>query len=76
VWAEHRLFGDRIKFLRVGTLDQAERLAPDAHFFVRTKHAWVTIPAGVSVFETLPEEGDAPLFSAESAARLEVARRG
>src|SRR5690242_2982427 len=31
LWAEHPEFGGRIKFVRVGTLDEGERLAPDAH---------------------------------------------
>src|SRR3954452_11427076 len=31
LWAEHPKFSDRIKFLRIGTLDEAERIAPDAH---------------------------------------------
>ena len=74
LWATHRFFGDDILFLRVGTLDEGERLLPDAHFFVRSKHEWVTVPEGVRVFETLPQKGDPPLFSAEAAARVEAAR--
>ena len=74
LWAEHPEFGRRIKFLRVGTLDEAERIAPDAHFFVRSKHPWVVIPDGVPAFETLPGADDPPLLSAEAAARLEAAR--
>ena len=74
LWAEHPQFGERIKFLRVGTLDEGEQLAPDAHFFVRRKHAWISIPEGVPAFDTLPGDGDPPLFSAEASARLEAAR--
>ena len=73
LWAEHPRFGERIKFLRVGTLDEGERIAPDAHFFVRSKHPWVVIPHGVPVFETLPGADDPPLLGAEAAARLEAA---
>ena len=75
LWACHRMFGDRIAFVRVGTLDEGERLAPDAHFFVRSKHPWVAIPDGARCFDTLPGEGDPPLLSAEAAARVEAARR-
>jgi hypothetical protein len=76
LWATHRLFGDGILFLRVGTLDEGERLAPDAHFFVRSRHPWVAIPDGARRFETLPGEGDPPLLGPESAVRIEAARRG
>jgi hypothetical protein len=74
LWATHRFFGEAILFLRVGTLDEGERVAPDAHFFLRSKHPWITVPEGVRRFETLPGEGDAPLFSPEAAARVEAAR--
>jgi hypothetical protein len=73
LWAEHPQFGGHIKFVRVGTLDEAERLAPDAHFFVRSKHPWVVIPKELPAFDTLPGEGDPPLLSEESAARLKAA---
>ena len=74
LWGNHRLFGDGIKFVRLGTLDQAERIKPDAHFFTRSKHPWVTIPEGVPTFETLPTDRDPPLMNAEASARLEAAR--
>jgi len=73
LWAEHPQFG-RIKFLRVGTLDEGERIAPDAHFFVRSKHEWVVVPNDVPAFDTLPCDSDPPLFGAEAAARFEAAR--
>jgi hypothetical protein len=76
LWAEHRLFGDSIKFLRVGTLDEAEQITPDAHFFVRSKHPWVTVPAGVPAFETLPDDEDPSLLDKAAAARLKAARGG
>ena len=73
LWATHRMFGEAILFLRVGTLDEGERLVPEAHFFVRSRHPWVTIPDGSTAFETLPGEGDPPLFGAEADARLKAA---
>ncbi len=74
LWGTHRLFGAGIKFVRLGTLDESERIKPDAHFFTRSKHSWVTIPDSIPVFETLPTDRDPPLMSAEAAARLEAAR--
>jgi hypothetical protein len=76
LWGTHPMFGEAILFLRGGTLDEGERLIPDAHFFVRSKHSWVTLPAAVAAFETLPGEGDPPLFGPEAAARVEAAQRG
>jgi hypothetical protein len=73
LWGSHRMFGDNIRFVRLGTLDEAERFKPDAHFFVRSKHPWVTLPDDVPAFETLPGPDDPPLMSAAAAARLDAA---
>jgi hypothetical protein len=76
LWAGHAMFGDAIRFVRVGTLDEGESLAPEAHFFVRSKHPWIAVPAGLACFDTLPGEGDPPLLGPAAEARLAVARRG
>ena len=76
LWAEHPKFPGGILFVRLGTLDAAERFAPDAHFFVRSRHPWVAIPEGVPLFETLPGEGDPTLFSAAQRARVDAAMAG
>jgi hypothetical protein len=70
------MFGGGILFLRAGTLDEAEHLEPDAHFFVRSKHPWIVLPPGARAFETLPGEADPPLFGPEALARIEAARAG
>ena len=57
LWADHPMFGDKARFVRIGTLALGEGLPVDAHYFVRSKHPWVTVPAGVAQFETLPEDG-------------------
>ena len=76
LWATHPMFGAGILFVRVGTLDEGERLPPDAHFFVRSRHPWMPVPEGVRTFETLPGDEDAPLLGPEQAARVEAARAG
>ena len=76
LWGTHRLFGDKIMFVRVGTLDEAERISPDAHFFTRSKHSWITIPDHLPAYETLPTDRDPPLMSERAAMRLEAARGG
>jgi hypothetical protein len=55
LWTHHWITGPKVRFLRAGTLDTGEALAPDAHFFVRSKHPWILLPEGVPAFETLPE---------------------
>lgn len=54
LFTDHRAFGDALRFVRVGTLDTGERLVPDTHYFVRSKHPWVVIPDGLPAWETLP----------------------
>ena len=75
LWALHPMFGEGILFVRAGTLDEGERLPPDAHFFIRSKHPWIILPEGVPQFETLPTKDDPPLWSAEARARLKAAGR-
>jgi hypothetical protein len=40
-------------------LDQGEHLAPEAHYFTRSKHPWVALPSGVPAFEELGDPGKA-----------------
>ncbi|HVT26276.1 MAG TPA: GFA family protein [Rhizomicrobium sp.] len=39
------------RFVRVSTLDDAARFAPDVHIFTRSKLPWVRLPEGARVFE-------------------------
>lgn len=71
--ADHPELGDAMRFVRVGTLDEGERLAPEAHFFLRSKHPWVVVPHGVPAFETLPENGMGVELGADAMARIGVA---
>jgi hypothetical protein len=76
LWASHPMFGENIRFLRVGTLDESEKIVPNAHFFLRSKHPWVTVPAGVRTFDTLPTHDDPPLFNPAQQARVTAAMQG
>lgn len=55
LFADHPIFGDSMRFVRIGTLDDGRDLEPDAHYFVRSKHPWVVIPPGVPSYQTLPK---------------------
>lgn len=70
LWADHPMFGDAIRFVRVGTLDRAEALPPDAHYFLRSKHPWVTMPDGVPGYPTLPADGAGVALTGERAERM------
>ena len=37
---------DGIKFIRVGTLDDPDKLPPDVHIFTLSKQPWVLLPQG------------------------------
>jgi hypothetical protein len=47
VWSTYAGAGDAIRFVRVGTLDQAFRLPPDIHIFTSTKQPWVILSSDV-----------------------------
>ena len=46
VWSNYFFNGlfERINFIRVGTLDDPDRLPPDVHIFTSTKQPWVVLP--------------------------------
>jgi hypothetical protein len=46
VWSNYSGGGDRVRFVRVGTLDDPDRLPPDIHIFTMSKQPWVVLPAG------------------------------
>lgn len=75
LWGTLGDFGPGLIFLRAGTLAENEKIVPSAHFFVRSKHPWVTIPEGVRTFETLPGENDSMGWTEEGNKRFKVATR-
>ncbi|MCX8475828.1 MAG: GFA family protein [Sphingomonas sp.] len=71
LWGTHPDFGDAIRFVRGGTLD--ERILPDAHFFTVTRHPLVNVPDDVPSFPGLPTSEDPPLWSEEAQGRIDAA---
>jgi hypothetical protein len=47
LWSNYGGAGDRVRFVRVGTLDEPDRLPPDIHIFTASKQPWVVLPANV-----------------------------
>ena len=46
LWSNYAGFGSNVNFIRVGTLDEAERITPDIHIYTSSKQPWVVIPEG------------------------------
>jgi hypothetical protein len=72
LWADHPELGGAFRFIRVGTLDEAAAIVPDAHYFVIRKHPWVSIPAGVPTYDRLPGPGEGG-WGPEAQARFKAA---
>jgi hypothetical protein len=51
VWSVYGVV-PKLRFVRVGTLDDPAALTPDAHMCVRSKLPWVVFPPGVPSFDT------------------------
>lgn len=51
LWSNYGGAGDKIRFIRVGTLDDPDRLPPDIHIYTASKQPWVVIPPGVPAVE-------------------------
>ena len=46
LWSNYAGAGDKVRFMRVGTLDDPASMPPDIHIFTSTKQPWVVLPAG------------------------------
>jgi hypothetical protein len=55
VWSHYAGAGPLLRFVRVGTLDEPDRLPPDIHIFTTSRQPWVIIPPGVP---SMPEYYD------------------
>jgi hypothetical protein len=47
LWSNYAGAGDAVRFVRVGTLDEPDRLPPDIHIFTSSKQPWVALPPGM-----------------------------
>ena len=72
VWSNYYQAGDVIRFIRVGTLDEPDRLPPDIHIYTTTKQPWVVIPPGAPAVAELYSLRE--LWPKESLERMAQAR--
>jgi hypothetical protein len=49
LWSNYGGMGDVLRFVRVGTLDEPDRLPPDIHIFTSSKQPWVKLADGKPV---------------------------
>lgn len=47
IWSYYGGAGEKIRFFRVGTLDQPDQIQPDIHVYTSSKQPWVILPEGV-----------------------------
>jgi len=72
LWSNYAGAGDAVRFVRVGTLDQPDRVPPDIHIYTASKQPWVVIPEGaVAVPEYYRKDDHWP---EESLARWQAVR--
>ena len=50
MWSNYLAVGDAIRFVRVGSLDEPDRVPPDVHIHTVSKQPWVVLPQNVPVF--------------------------
>jgi len=68
LWSNYAGAGDKLCFVRVGTLDEAHRLPPDIHIFTASKQPWVVIPDGQNAVEEYYDKKK--MWKEESLARV------
>jgi hypothetical protein len=61
----------KIRFVRVGTLDEPAAMPPDVHIYTRSKLPWVTLPPDVPAFQAYYDSKT--LWPPESLARRRAA---
>ena len=68
LWSHYAGAGEKLSFLRVGTLDQPDRLPPDIHIYTASKQPWVMLPLGFPAVDAYYSRKD--YWPEESLARL------
>lgn len=58
VWSHYAGSGHLTKFVRVGTLDNPDTLAPDVHIFTASKQPWVMLSGSAPIYAEFYERRD------------------
>lgn len=70
LWSYYLVFHDRVRFIRVGTLDDPSRLPPDVHIYTADKQPWFELPEGALAVEEYYETDE--VWSPESLKRKDI----
>ena len=70
VWSNYSGGGDKLSFIRIGSLDNPSEFPPDAHIFISTKQSWVAIPESVPAFQEFYDRNK--VWNPDSLERLAV----
>jgi hypothetical protein len=73
LWSNYGGGADIVRFVRVGTLEEPERLRPDIHIFTVSKQAWVVLPPDTPAVEAYYDY--AKFWPEESIARRKALSR-
>lgn len=75
VWSNYYMAGlkERVRFIRVGTLDNPDLMPPDVHIYTSSKQPWVVLPPGDYAVEEFYDI--ASTYSPESLKRREALTR-
>jgi hypothetical protein len=77
LWSNYAGAGDALRFVRVGTLEQPDRLPPDIHIFTASKQPWVVLsPATPAVAEYYDRADYWPEVSLERRRAMLARQRG
>jgi len=77
LWSNYAGLGASVRFVRVGTLDEPDRLPPDIHIYTASKQPWVVLPSGVpAVPEYYHRKDYWPAASLERLAALKQQKSG
>ncbi|NKJ20924.1 GFA family protein [Dyella sp. SG609] len=74
LWSHYAGGGATFAYVRVGTLDDPDRLPPDIHVFTASKQPWVVIPEGARAVPEFYRRSE--VWTAESLERRRAALEG
>ena len=70
LWSNYAGGGDKVRFVRVGTMDNPDLCPPDIHIFTASKQPWVVLPPGMPAVEEYYKSAE--YWPLESLARRKV----
>ena len=74
MWSNYAGAGDAVRFVRVGTLDEPDRMPPDIHIFTMSKQPWVVLPEGTPATQEFYDLKE--MWPTESLERRAALKRG